>query len=98
MAYWEGYMNWPLDTDWVCQTCGTYNGLTWGLTHAQCRCNTCHTQYFMRDRDREILTTPECLLKPEYEEPARILWKLHNIPIDEFTDEMWGSLVERVVD
>ncbi len=95
MQYWRGSMNWPLDIHWTCEICGTgpfmlaglmaNSNLTWGFIHAQCRCDTCHTEYWMRDSDQQIVATPICGLKDKYKEPARILWERDKIPIDDIT-------------
>lgn len=92
MEYWQGLMNWPIDRKWKCETCGTNTGLEWGLVHARCRCNQCHTQYHMRD-DKEILTWPKCMLKDEYKEPAKLAWERFATPVDELTDEQWDKFV-----
>ena len=90
MEYWRDVMNWPVDSDWKCETCRKNEGLKWGMVHAQCRCNNCHTQYYMREDDepRTILTTPGCMLKEEYKEPIRKAYEKYQIPIDEMTDDM----------
>ena len=107
MQYWKGSMSWPLDADWTCETCGTGpfflagfmtdSNLTWGLVHARCRCDTCHTQYHMRDDNGEIVSIPLCMLKLEYKEPARILWERDSVPIDRITETTWASVVEPIV-
>jgi hypothetical protein len=94
MNYWQGSMNWPLDKDWKCETCGANMGLEWGLVHAQCRCNQCHTEYFMRDGDDKIVTTPICTLKPEYKEPARQIWLKYHAPMDATYDAWWYEFVK----
>ena len=93
MDFWTGNMWWPIQDDWSCPTCGGRHGLTWGLAHGICRCNACHTQFSMRahDEERTILTLPECLLKPEYMEPAKTAWAEHSTPVDELTDEQWDA-------
>jgi len=93
MEYWRGVMDWPLDKDWRCETCGQNVGLEWGMVHAQCRCNDCHTEYYMRDDDeqRTILVTPKCMMKNEYKEPARLAWARYQISIDELSDEQWDE-------
>lgn len=93
MDYWRGEMNWPIRADWKCETCGTNSGLTWGLVHGVCRCNTCHTEYCMRV-DGEILEVPACDLKPEYAAPAKLGWEKYRVPISEFTDEMWDEVMK----
>ena len=91
-------MDWPLDKDWICETCGGRHGLEWGMVHAQCRCNQCHTQYSMRanDEDRTILTTPRCLLKDEYKEPLKQAWQELHIPINEITKEQLEPYMSKV--
>lgn len=93
MNFWEGYMNWKLVDGWKCQTCGS-NDLIWGLVHAQCRCNVCHTQYYMRDDNGNITDNPICLLKDEYKEPAKIGWNKYNLPLSVWDDEMWNTAFE----
>lgn len=98
MEYWRGYMDWPVDPDWVCETCGG-RVLIWGLVHGVCRCDTCHTQYHMRP-DGEIVMVPVCRLKPEYKASAKAGWREYHKPISEWTDEMWDrafSLVPQEV-
>ena len=97
MEYWEGQMDWGLDNDWVCEICGQYKGLTWGLIHGICRCNQCHTEYSMRDNareDRPVVTRPICLLKNEYREPIKLSWEVIHIPISELTDKQLESFME----
>lgn len=94
MEYWRGQMDWPIDKNWVCETCGLNVGLEWGFVHAQCRCNECHTQYYMRDGDKErtILTTPRCMIKDEYKEPVKKAYTKYHIPVDEITDDMLANI------
>ncbi len=89
MEYWSGRMDWPLDKDWICETCGDNYGLEWGMVHAQCRCNHCHTEYSMRDtnEERTILTAPRCMLKDEYKEPIKLAYAQLAKPINEITME-----------
>lgn len=92
MEYWKGVMNWPIDPNWECETCGRspniiMGGLTWGFVNGVCRCNHCHTEYSMRDGDT-ILTTPVSRLKPEYKEPMKLGYAKYKLPIAELTDEM----------
>ena len=89
MEYWRGYMNWQLDNDWKCEICGKNEGLTWGLVHAQCRCNICHTQYRMRNIKDEVISKPICQLKPEYYYAAKEGYEALQKPIDEFSDDEW---------
>ena len=91
MKYWEGHMNWPLDLDWVCEICGKRD-LIWGLVNGQCRCNTCHAQYSMRE-DKSIFTRPVCKLKPEYHQAFKVLWPKLQTPVDEMTDADWDSVL-----
>ena len=100
--YWKGVMSWPIDTDWKCETCGQefsilFGGLTWGLANGVCRCDKCHTQYKMRDSDI-IVTTPACLLKDEYKDPAKALWGKYQIPISEFTDSDWDGAIKALAE
>lgn len=96
MNYWRGFMDWPIDRDWVCETCGEYAGLIWGIVHARCRCDRCHTEYQMRDEQGDIVTKPISQLKPEYKEAAKRGWEKFKKPIDEFTDDEWESLKQGV--
>lgn len=92
MKYWQGCMNWFLDKDWVCETCGERVGLTWGMTHAECRCDKCHTIYTMRNWEEDgdpIVSVPICRLKYEYREPAKAGWELWHTPILEWNDAKW---------
>jgi len=93
MEYWEGQMNWPIDEKWVCETCGEYHGLEWGLVNGECRCNNCHIHYMMRDGDT-ILTKPKSLLKDEYKEPIRKIYDKYHVPYDEMTDEMLDEFMD----
>ena len=105
MNTWRGIMDWPMDTSWECSTCnskpividgiGFLDGvLTWGIAHATCRCNKCHTQYRMRNTDGNVVTTPILQLKLEYQEAAKLAWEKYETPIDEITKEMWDEFVE----
>ena len=87
MNYWEGWMNWKLNEDWKCEICGAHGPLIWGLRHARCRCDTCHTQYHMRDKHSNVVTTPICQLKPELKEKVKAFWDKSKIPLDEWTEE-----------
>lgn len=96
MNYWQGFMNWGLQPNWTCETCGEYAGLTWGMVHAQCRCNKCHTEYRMRNKKDEIVTQPISQLKDEYKEPAKNGWQKYGKPIDEFTDNEWDEVIAKI--
>ena len=93
MDNWYGTMDWRLSPEWKCETCGLRAGLTWGIQHARCRCNACHTQYYMRDENKEVTDTPVLLLQEQYKEPARVGWEKYNEPISEWTDEQWDEVV-----
>lgn len=96
MDYWTGTMDWALVADWKCETCGENIGLTWGMVHAQCRCNMCHTQYTMRDpdlQDSPPVKRPICTLKPEYKKPAKKGWIEHQTPISQWDDDAWNELL-----
>ncbi len=88
-------MDWPIDKGWVCETCGRDVGLEWGLVHAACRCNDCHTQYYMRadNEERTPLTKPKCMLKSEYKVPARKAYEKYQTPTDTLTDEQWDEFM-----
>jgi hypothetical protein len=94
MDYWKGFMDWPIDREWKCEICGQYSGLTWGLPHAVCRCNTCHAVYSMRDDNDNVVETPILQIKHEYVDPAKKGYKQHRKPISEFTPEEWDDLKE----
>ena len=97
MDYWTGMMNWPLRSDWKCQTCGASagtQGLTWGLIHAECRCNQCHTNYYMRDENGNVTNVPICMLKEEYKAPARAGWNKWHTPISEWDDAAWDEAIK----
>lgn len=116
MDYWEGTMNWPIDPDWACEVCGmTPAGdvakfvmgaasLTWGLCHGTCRCDLCHVQYTMRDWQAEgkpRVTTPICLLRPEFKVAFIKVWAEHHRPVDQITDAEWeaaGIVLEATTD
>lgn len=85
MEYWRRDMNWPLDKDWKCPICGARN-LTWGLSHGECRCDSCHVQFMMREGET-ILTVPQCTLKSKYFTPFKRLWEGSGRPISTITKE-----------
>jgi hypothetical protein len=91
MNYWSGYMNWPLDEDWRCEICGGYYGLTWGMVHAECRCNNCHALYSMRanDEQRTVLTKPRLILRAEFIQPAKEAWAKTCRVLEKITKEEW---------
>ena len=90
MDYWRGQVDWAIDPDWKCEICGSNSGLEWGLIHSECRCNTCHSPYWMRDNTKEgnpITTRPISGIKDEYKEPIRQAIKATGKKEDELTDE-----------
>ena len=90
MLYWNGrQMNWPLTRDWKCEICGKYSGLEWGMINGECRCNNCHTPYFMKDKADNIVATPICMLKKNFYQPAIDYYKTHPKPLDTFEDDDW---------
>ena len=89
MNYWEGIMNWGLDTNWKCKICGKNFGLEWGITHAQCRCNNCHAEYRMRDNENKIVTTPILQVKPDFVAPAISLFLKTGDFIDLYSSAQW---------
>ena len=93
MNYWSGYMNWSLDLSWKCEICGKDRGLTWGMIHAECRCDCCHAVYSMRadDERRSVLTRPRLLLKPAFLESAKTAAKAGKV-LDDLTKEEWIAL------
>lgn len=95
MEEWRGYMNWPLNPDWKCQTCGG-RSLIWGMQHAACRCDTCHTEYYMRDARKNIIDTPICMLKDEYLVPAMIGYAKFHKPISEWSDSEWNEAIKAI--
>ena len=95
MNYWQGAMNWPTERDWACETCGKNVGLEWGLVHAQCRCNECHTEYYMRNNDKErtLRTVPLSMLKDDYKEPIKKAYERYGLPVDRLTDEQFDEFM-----
>lgn len=94
MEYWQGQMNWPIDIDWVCETCGEVS-LTWGLQHGECRCNTCHTLYVMRDFDKSehpVVTRPISEIKEASKPLLKAGWQKYHTPFDEWNEEQWTKL------
>jgi len=90
MQYWRGLMDWPVDRDWKCPTCGESRGiLIWGFIHAQCRCDNCHTEFYMRDENGERVETPICQLREEYKEPAKFAFEYFKKPISKLDDDEW---------
>lgn len=73
-----------------------WGSLTWGLVHATCRCNRCHTPYRMRGDDDKPITTPICSVKPEYREAAKWAWKEWEQPVDELSDYKWDKAISAV--
>lgn len=97
MNYWQEYMNWPLAPNWYCEICGNTSGfLEWGMSHALCRCNICHTQYRMKDENDRIVDVPICQLKPEYYEAWKKLWNDLHKPIEQITDKEWELVLQKV--
>lgn len=91
MEYWRGIMDWPLDPDWTCELCGQNHGLTWGFVNGQCRCNNCHTHYYMRDDLGQAITRPKWTIDPQYREAAQRLFTKEGTPIDTWSDETWDK-------
>ena len=101
MTAWRGMMDWPMDTNSICRTCGTRfrehglvglvlgTKLTWGFIHGVCRCSVCHTQYTMRDPHGRHVAVPICRLKEEYKAPAKVGWALLGTPVDTWTEQQW---------
>ena len=90
MEEWSGWMNWPLAISWRCETCGEVS-LTWGLVHATCRCDTCHTQYRMRDETGKVVAIPINQYKPEYLAAAIAAWHAWKRPASTYTDKDWDE-------
>jgi len=96
MEYWHGYMNAPLNKDWICPICSN-RVLVWGFINGQCRCDICHTEFMMRDGTK-VVDIPIWLIKDVYKEPAKAGYQYFKKPISEFSDEEWDyafSLVGR---
>jgi len=49
-------------------------------------------RYFMRNGDKKIVTVPVPLLKEDFRKQAKALWMKYRRPIDELTDEQWGTV------
>ena len=100
MQYWDGFMNWPINSDWRCEICGNGPLLEWGFQHARCRCIQCHTQYMMREitdgKYGPRLAVPICQLKAEYKAPAQWLWNTRHLPLSSLTDEDWDVAMKAV--
>lgn len=99
MNYWYGIMDWPIDGNWKCETCNEWSGLTWGIVHAECRCDKCHSIYTMRDNSKEerpLVTTPISRLKKEYQNAAPYAWEHYQIPLDDMTDTHWNYAFEAI--
>jgi len=95
MNEWYGTMDWPIEPDWVCETCGNGSGgLVWGLTHGTCRCDMCHTPYRMR-KGETILTRPSNQIKEIYRLPVRLTWASYKLPIDQLSDEQWEEFLDK---
>jgi len=86
IKYWKGKMDWPIKADWKCEICGEYAGLTWGIPHAVCRCNKCHTHYKMKDENGKVVNTPICLIKGEYYDLIKRYYAKYKKPIDRITE------------
>ena len=80
-------MNWPLDKDWKCWLCESPFRPQWGLAHGECVCE-CGAWYTMR-KGTTILTTPIPLIKDEYKEVARHLWKEKQTNISDLDAVDW---------
>jgi hypothetical protein len=95
--YWSGWMNWPLDPDWRCETCKSEHiSLTWGFIDGVCHCDVCHTVYTMRP-DGEITTVPVCIHKPEMIPAIRAGWQAFKQPLSLWTDAMWETAKQQAV-
>ncbi len=91
MNYWEGYMDWPLDKEWRCEICGG-RALTWGIVHAMCRCDRCHVHYMMRDKGKdEVITVPRSIIKPEYGEAFKTIFRETSKRLEDVADEEWDK-------
>ncbi len=90
MDYWRGQMDLRLDADWKCEICGENIGLEWGLIHSECRCNSCHSIYWMRDftkPDKPVVSKPISGVLPKYKEALRQAINTHKAKFDDLTDE-----------
>jgi len=90
MKEWYGIMDWSLDENWKCEICGNID-LIWGIQHGTCRCEVCHTQYRMRDEKGKIVKIPICMLKSEYYDATKELYKKYKTPMSQWTDEQWDE-------
>jgi len=93
MTEWWGVMNWPIEREWKCEFCGSSHGvrswLVWGFVHGECRCSGCEVRYTMLDENRKPVTTPIHLLKPEFVEPFKRIWKETGTSVGDVTRAMW---------
>lgn len=94
MKQFWGVMDWPLSPSWKCIVCGKRR-LLWGILHAHCCCQTCHTEYDMRDYSQpgnRVVDTPITSLKDEFLQPAKLAWANWHKPLDELSLEQWAKV------
>ncbi len=99
MEYWRGFMNWPIAQDWACEICNTKHNystwsLTWGMCHAECRCNICHATYRMRDTNGEIVFVPILSLQFEYINLVKRGWVKYKTPYTCWEEKIWDELIK----
>ena len=82
------FMNWPIPSDWVCETCEFEGWLIWNMIHAQCHCPQCGTVYTMRDGDT-ILDEPKNIMKSPA--AAKMVWDKTGENIIDAPDEVWAD-------
>jgi len=92
MEYWKGKMDWQLEPSWKCETCGKSVGLTWGLVNGECRCNLCHTPYYMKDKDGNITSVPKNDIIAKYRDEVKALYEKYQRPIEEIPEEEYKKL------
>jgi hypothetical protein len=85
----ENQMNWPIQSDWTCETCGAGpRMLSWGLAHGDCYCYQCGHPYTMK-QDGRAITRPISELRDELVEAAKNAWNDKKWRMDRLTEKEW---------
>lgn len=89
----ENQMNWPVDRNWTCETCGSSAWwLRWGLVHGHCFCLQCGHPYSLLKNVEggwRRTTTPRSVLRDEFVEPAKKAWDERQLRMDRLTQAEW---------